>query len=90
VEYIKKAFEVSKMNDYGKFDIRLDTSGRYYFIDSNSNPAFGPKEIDCALASILNLHGISFIEILKRLLLNTKRDWAGKSLLPLAENENTV
>lgn len=77
-EYIRKAFEVTKMDDYGKFDIRLDNSGRYYFIDSNSNPAFGPKESDCALANILDLYKVSFIEILKRLLLNTIRDAAGK------------
>ena len=85
-EYIKKAFEVTKMSDYGKFDIRLDISGRYFFVDSNSNPAFGPKEIDCALANILSLYGVPFVEILKRLLLNTKRDWAGKTLLPIDEN----
>ena len=42
-EYVKKAFDVTKMYDYGKFDIRLDQSGRYFFIDSNCNPAFGPR-----------------------------------------------
>jgi len=71
------------MADYAKFDIRLDSSGRYYFIDSNSNPAFGPKELDCALASILGLYDISFTQILKRLLLNTIRDAQGKKRLPL-------
>ena len=74
VEYVKRAFEVGKMADYSKFDIRIDSSGRYYFIDSNSNPAFGPKEIDCALANILDLYGIGFPDILKRLILNTVRD----------------
>lgn len=82
-EYVKRAFEITKMTDYGKFDIRLDTSGRYFFLDCNSNPAFGPKETDCALANILDLYSISFIEILKRLLLNTMRDAAGKNQLPL-------
>lgn len=82
-DYVKKAFEITDMADYSKFDVRLDSSGRYYFIDSNSNPAFGPKELDCALASILDLYGISFTEILKRLLLNTIRDWQGKERLPL-------
>lgn len=70
-EYVKKSFNILKMNDYAKFDIRLDISGRYYFIDANSNPAFGPKEADCALTNILELYGVSFPEILKRLLLNT-------------------
>jgi len=71
------------MSDYGKFDVRLDQSGRYYFVDSNSNPAFGPRELDCALANILDIYGISFNEILKRLLLNTMRDAVGKQLLPV-------
>lgn len=74
VEYVKRAFEIGKMADYAKFDIRVDSSGRYYFIDSNSNPAFGPKEVDCALANILDLYGIGFPDILKRLILNTFRD----------------
>ena len=86
-EYVKKAFEITKMADYAKFDIRIDSSGRYFFIDSNSNPAFGPKELDCALANILDIYGISFQEILKRLLLNTMRDYAGKAKLPITENE---
>jgi hypothetical protein len=70
-EYIKKAFDVTKACDYGKFDIRIDQSGRYFFIDTNSNPAFGPKELDMAMAVILDLYGVSFVEILKRLMLNT-------------------
>ncbi len=82
-EYVKRAFDVTSMYDYGKFDIRVDQSGRYFFIDSNCNPAFGPKELDVALSVILDLYGISFYEILKRLLLNTVRDAAGKERLPL-------
>jgi len=88
-EYVKRAFEVTRMADYGKFDIRLDSSGRYYFVDANSNPAFGPKELDCAIANILDLYGISFVEILKRLLINTLRDAEGKTLLPLTQNGNS-
>jgi D-alanine-D-alanine ligase len=82
-EYVKKAFDVTKMYDYGKADIRLDQSGRYFFIDTNCNPAFGPKELDVALSVILDLYGVSFYEILKRLLLNTVRDAIGKDRLPL-------
>lgn len=82
-EYVRKAFDVARMMDYGKFDIRIDSSGRYFFIDSNTNPAFGPKELDCAMANILDLYGINFLEILKRLLLNTVRDFQGKERLPL-------
>jgi D-alanine-D-alanine ligase-like ATP-grasp enzyme len=84
-EYVKKAFEVTNMYDYGKFDVRLDQSGRYFFIDSNANPAFGPKELDMALSVILDIYGISFYEILKRLILNTVRDAAGKERLPLPD-----
>lgn len=87
-EYVKKAFEITKMADYGKFDVRLDYSGRYYFLDCNSNPAFGPKETDTAIANILDMYDISFVEILKRLILNTMRDAAGKELLPIAESND--
>ncbi len=86
-EYVKRAFDVTKMYDYGKFDVRMDQSGRYFFIDSNCNPAFGPKELDVALSVILDMYGISFYEILKRLLLNTMRDAAGKERLPLPKEE---
>ena len=89
-EYIKKAFDVAKMYDYGKFDVRLDQSGRYFFIDTNCNPAFGPKELDVALAVILDLYGISFFEILKRLILNTVRDWSGKERLPLPDDNGST
>jgi len=70
-EYIRKAFEVCKMADYGKFDVRVDSSGRYYFLDANSNPMFGPSELDCAMGYIIDLYGLSFTDMLKRLLLNT-------------------
>ncbi len=85
-EYVKRAFDVAKMYDYGKFDIRLDQSGRYFFIDANCNPAFGPKEMNVAISTILDLYGISFEEILKRLLINTIRDAKGKERLPLTPN----
>jgi len=54
--------------------VRLDQSGRYFFIDTNCNPALGPKEQDVALSVILDLYGVTFYEILKRLLTNTVRD----------------
>ena len=73
-ELVRKAFDVVNMGDYGKFDLRLDEAGRYYFIDSNCNPAFGPKETDTALSAILDMNGISFYEILKRLMMNTIRE----------------
>jgi len=89
-EYVKRAFETTRMGDYGKFDIRLDPSGRYFFIDSNSNPAFGPKETDCAIANILDLYDISFLDILRRLIQNTIRDAEGKKLLPITTNGEEI
>ncbi|MFH1188078.1 MAG: hypothetical protein V1688_04460 [bacterium] len=78
-EYVRKSFEIMRMADYGKFDIRLDNSGRYHFIDCNSNPAFGPKECGCAIAYILDLYGISFSDIIKRLVINTVKDVNNKT-----------
>ena len=70
-EQIKTAFDVLKMEDYAKFDLRLDASGRHYFIDANTNPALGPLETTCAISSVLNLYDIPFEEILTRLINNT-------------------
>lgn len=81
-EYVKKAFVITDMTDYGKFDIRIDNSGRYFFIDSNSNPLIAPidpKESESPLNLVLDLYGISFVEFLKRILLNTVRDWQDRS-----------
>ncbi len=90
-EYVKKAFNVTKMADYAKFDIRLDQSGRYFFIDTNCNPALGPKELDVALSVILDLYGISFYEILKKLILNTVRDRnRNKRLAPVRESAMSI
>jgi D-alanine-D-alanine ligase len=83
VEYVKKAFNVSKMADYAKFDIRLDQSGRYFFIDSNCNPALAPKEQDVAISVILDMYGIAFSQILKQIILNTVRDTEKKKRLAL-------
>jgi D-alanine-D-alanine ligase len=69
-EYVKRAFDLTKMAGYAKFDIRMDLSGRYYFIDSNCNPAFGPMELQTAMSYILDLYGISFTEMLRRLMIN--------------------
>ena len=80
---MKKAFEVLKMEDYAKLDIRMDSSGRYYFIDPNANPAFGPKESFCALGTIMDLYGIDFNQILRRLAINTLN---GSLQLPTTDN----
>lgn len=73
--YVRSAFDVLKMDDYAKFDVRQDESGRYYFIDCNANPAFG---VECAVSNVLKLYGIEFEEILRRLVINVHRDNNGK------------
>ncbi|MCA9368723.1 MAG: hypothetical protein H6773_00680 [Pseudomonadales bacterium] len=64
---IKTAFQVLKMEDYAKFDIRLDASGRHYIIDCNTNPTLGPKNT-AAIGTITQLYGITFEELLTRLI----------------------
>ena len=73
-EYVKKAFNITRMAGYAKFDIRLDQSGRYYFIDTNCNPALGPVELDVSISVILQMYGVEFDEILSRLLIAA---WSG-------------
>jgi len=68
-EVIKTAFNVLRIEDYAKFDFRLDEAGRHYLIDVNVNPALGPAG-SCAIGSILQLHGLSFSTLLDRLLNN--------------------
>jgi len=75
--YARTAFDVLKMDDYAKFDVRQDESGRYYFIDCNANPAFGPIETDCAISHVLKMYGIDFDEVLRRLIVNINRENGG-------------
>lgn len=82
-EYVKKAFSVCDMNDYGKFDIIIDSSGRYYFIDSNSNPELGPLETESPVTMIMNLYDVSFSELMKKILVNSVRGYTGKKKLPI-------
>lgn len=58
------AFAALSMSDYAKFEIRVDKKGKYFFIDCNANPIFGPEvsEMD-----ILSLNGLALDEVIKRL-----------------------
>ncbi|MBU0534833.1 hypothetical protein KKC62_01480 [Patescibacteria group bacterium] len=79
-EFARKAFEITRMEDYGKFDVRQDASGRFYFIDVNLNPAFGPKKLDTAIGLIIEgLYGIPFTDILKRLIARKLNDDSGNA-----------
>ena len=80
-EYVKKAFTVCDMNDYGKFDIIVDSSGRYFFIDSNSNPELGPIETESPVTMIMEMYGVGFLELMKRILINSVRGYKGKKKL---------
>lgn len=74
-ELVKKAFAVVNMEDYGKFDVRLDRQGRYYFIDSNPNCYFAPPESFSDIAVAMKMYGVSFKTLLKKMLINTMREW---------------
>ncbi|MBP9670514.1 hypothetical protein KBD75_03885, partial [Candidatus Woesebacteria bacterium] len=73
--YVKQAFDILKMSDYARIDIRIDAAGRYYFIDPNANPFFGPPaETHATFSMILDMYGVSFEETLKRMFINTLQD----------------
>lgn len=77
--YVKEAFELLKMSDYARIDIRIDAAGRYYFIDPNANPFFGPpKETHATYSMILDMYGVDFEETLRRLFYNTLEDARGE------------
>lgn len=72
---VKKAFSVVKMDDYGKFDIRMDKYGNYFFIDSNPNCYFAPPHMFSEITMTMKMYGVPFRVLLKRLLQNTMREW---------------
>lgn len=72
-EMLKKAYRILKMKSYGKFDIRLDKEGTHFITDANHNPTFGPKEIGCAMGSISSMHGVSFEEIINKVITSTMK-----------------
>lgn len=88
-EYVKRAFAVTQMSDYARFDIRIDSSGRYFFLDCNANPFLGPSELGGSMSTILDLNGVSFEETITRLLINTVRDTLGKERLQFPKSANT-
>jgi D-alanine-D-alanine ligase len=67
---IKTAYSILKMEDYAKFDLRVDQAGRHYVIDANSNPCMGPAGYS-ATGSILEMYDIKFETFLERLIKNT-------------------
>ncbi len=70
-EDLRTAFEVTKMDDLGRFDIMLDKYDNYYIIDSNANPALGPET---AVAYAAKVNGHRFTTILLNILQRNKQD----------------
>jgi D-alanine-D-alanine ligase len=66
-ELCSKAFDILRISDYAKFDIRVDKETMIpYFIDCNPNTALGPG--DQPMTQVMGLHGIEFPDILASLL----------------------
>lgn len=87
-ELARKAFSLVKMSDYSRFDVRVDGAGRNYFIDANANPFFGPpQETHSPYTMILEMYGVNFEEILRRLFVNTMRS-ASASGAPKGERRD--
>jgi D-alanine-D-alanine ligase len=76
---LKMAFDVLKLEDFAKFDLRVDASGRHYIIDVNTNPSLGPD--DCSISQVLGLYDLTFEDILRKLIVNTLSD-PSNNLLP--------
>ena len=72
---VKKAYRITDMASYGKFDIRMDNLGKYYFIDANANCHFAPPSSECEMTATMGKYGVPFRILLKRLLQNTMREW---------------
>ena len=76
IQRVKTKAWALKMSDYARIDLRIDAAGRIYVIDPNCNPFFGPpKETHATYSIILDMYGIDFTETLKRIFVNTIRDY---------------
>lgn len=67
---IKKAFDILMMRDYARFEIIIDNEGNHFFIDANSNPAFGPVEAGEAFGHMLKMYNIPFVKVAKKIVDN--------------------
>lgn len=73
-EIAKKTFDILKMSDYARIDLRIDASNRIYVIDPNANPFFGPpKETHATYSIILDMYGVDFLETLKRIFISNSK-----------------
>ena len=69
----RKAFEILKMDDIGRFDVMLDKYNNYYIIDCNANPSLGPESSIARTAAANNQDFLKVLShILKRNMLDQK------------------
>ncbi len=68
---IEKAFNVLEMKDYARIEIIIDKNGKYYIIDPNANPAFGPYGTGEALGYMLHDNNIPFELVVSSIIKNT-------------------
>lgn len=78
---ILKAFKVLKILDYARFEIIIDKSGKYYFIDLNANPSVGPKVAGEAFGYMLYINNITFENAMNRIIINARERFAKYSAL---------
>lgn len=64
IKLVIKAFNITKMSDYGRFEIRKNNKGKYFFIDCNANTSLDPEEI----TKLGKLYNLSLLKILKSLI----------------------
>lgn len=60
----KRAYRALNMNSYGRFDLRLTSSGQVYMIEPNANPCIA-KEDEVALAA--KKQGIEYSALIRRI-----------------------
>jgi len=70
---IRYAFDLLQMRDYGRFEIIFDKRNRHFFIDVNTNPAFGPWEAGEAFGYLLHINKISFTRVAQSIIENAKK-----------------
>jgi D-alanine-D-alanine ligase len=67
------AFDLLHFKDYGRFEIIIDKKNKYYFIDPNANPAFGPYGTTSGpFGYLLHINNIPFIDVLKDLIYSAR------------------
>lgn len=58
--------------DYGVIDARVDEKGQHYFIEFNADATLHPKR---TLASCCSLHGVSYNEMIQKILKTSFQRW---------------